>query len=210
MIPPLSLLTLLAQQLLMEGPCDIFAKGGTPCVAAHSVVRAMFAAYDGPLYSVRRLSADLRPENTTFDIKPLNPGGVANAAAQDAYCNVASSAGCTIAAIYDQSSFGNHLRAAPARRGSIDIEVNASADALMLGKKKVYSAYFQPVSDYPNATGGDEHATAVGVGCECRTHVCMFLSVSRLVPASLPYTHRTAITFDLNVPTDHFGLYRPQ
>ncbi len=68
--------------------------------------------------------------------------------------------------IYDQSPFGNHLRVAPARRGSIDLEVNASVDPLMLGGKKVYSAYFQPVSDYPNATGGYEHATAVGVGCK--------------------------------------------
>jgi hypothetical protein len=31
--------------------------------------------------------------------------------------------GCTIAVIYDQSPQGNHLRAAPARRGSIDLEV---------------------------------------------------------------------------------------
>jgi non-reducing end alpha-L-arabinofuranosidase len=163
----LALFPLLLRQPLLEGPCDIFARGGTPCVAAHSVVRAMFAAYDGPLYSVRRLSsADLQPENTTYDIMPLSPGGVADAAAQDAYCNVASSAGCTIATIYDQSSFGNHLRAAPARRGSIDLEVNASADPLLLGGKRVYSAYFQPVSDYPNATGGHEHATAVGVGCK--------------------------------------------
>jgi hypothetical protein len=62
----LSLVPLLLQQSsALEGPCDIFAKGGTPCVAAHSVVRAMFAAYDGPLYSVRRLSADLQPENST-------------------------------------------------------------------------------------------------------------------------------------------------
>ena len=36
-----------------SGPCDIFAKGGTPCVAAHSVVRSMYAAYNGrdPLLS---------------------------------------------------------------------------------------------------------------------------------------------------------------
>jgi hypothetical protein len=147
-----------------EGPCDIFAKGGTPCVAAHSVVRAMYADYDGPLYSVRRVSAEGLPENTTQDIKPLSAGGVADAAAQDSYCNAPSIMGCTIAAIYDQSPMGNHLRAAPARRGSIDLEVNASADPLTLGGKKVYSAYFEPVADYLNATGGHEHATAVGVG----------------------------------------------
>jgi hypothetical protein len=63
MLLPLAALALLQLALLpqlaaalaaAEGPCDIFAKGGTPCVAAHSVVRAMYAAYGGPLYSVRR------------------------------------------------------------------------------------------------------------------------------------------------------------
>ena len=34
--------------------CDILAKAGNPCVAAHSTVRALFADFDGPLYAVRR------------------------------------------------------------------------------------------------------------------------------------------------------------
>src|SRR5579864_7681573 len=38
------------------GPCDIYAAGGTPCVAAHSTTRALYAAYNGPLYQVMRLS----------------------------------------------------------------------------------------------------------------------------------------------------------
>ena len=37
-----------------QGLCDIFATGGTACVAAHSLVRALYAAYDGPLYQVVR------------------------------------------------------------------------------------------------------------------------------------------------------------
>ena len=32
--------------------CDIYAGSGTPCVAAHSTVRALYAAYNGPLYQV--------------------------------------------------------------------------------------------------------------------------------------------------------------
>ena len=35
-------------------PCDIYASGGTPCVAAHSTTRALYASYNGPLYQVRR------------------------------------------------------------------------------------------------------------------------------------------------------------
>src|SRR5690349_4835549 len=38
------------------GPCDIYASGGTPCVAAHSTVRALFGAYSGRLYQVTRAS----------------------------------------------------------------------------------------------------------------------------------------------------------
>src|SRR5215831_9412927 len=39
-----------------QGPCDIYAAGGTPCVAAHSTTRALYASYNGPLYQVMRLS----------------------------------------------------------------------------------------------------------------------------------------------------------
>ena len=35
-----------------EGPCDIYATGGSPCVAAHSSTRALYASYKGPLYQV--------------------------------------------------------------------------------------------------------------------------------------------------------------
>ncbi len=34
------------------GPCDIYGAAGTPCVAAHSVIRALYGAYTGPLYQV--------------------------------------------------------------------------------------------------------------------------------------------------------------
>ena len=39
-----------------SGPCDVYAAGGTPCVAAYSTVRALYSAYNGPLYQVRRVS----------------------------------------------------------------------------------------------------------------------------------------------------------
>src|SRR5258708_19450891 len=42
------------------GPCDIYASGGTPCVAAHTTTRALFGAYSGRLYQVRRASAGAR------------------------------------------------------------------------------------------------------------------------------------------------------
>ena len=30
------------------GPCDIYASAHMPCVAAHSMVRALYATYNGP------------------------------------------------------------------------------------------------------------------------------------------------------------------
>ena len=58
-------------------PCDIYAAAGTPCVAAHSITRALFAAYNGPLYQVKRAS-----DGATANIGVLTAGGYANAAAQ--------------------------------------------------------------------------------------------------------------------------------
>src|SRR5579859_7716062 len=68
-------------QAASQGPCDIYAAGGTPCVAAHSTTRALYAAYSGSLYQVRRSS-----DNATLNIAPVGAGGYANAAAQDSFC----------------------------------------------------------------------------------------------------------------------------
>src|SRR6185437_12110460 len=45
-----------AQNAASVRPCDIYAAGRTPCVAAYSTVRALYRAYQGPLYQVRRVS----------------------------------------------------------------------------------------------------------------------------------------------------------
>src|SRR5205823_9968103 len=79
-------------------PCDIYASAGTPCVAAHSTTRALFSAYSGRLYQVKRWS-----DSTTTDIGTLSAGGYANAAAQDSFC---ANTSCTITQIYDQSGKG--------------------------------------------------------------------------------------------------------
>src|SRR5919206_1695037 len=96
----LAALTLIAAALTMaqqggrnparpQGPCDIYAAAGDPCVAAHSTTRALYASYNGPLYQVLRQS-----DGKTLDIgvvRPASspvadPGGYANAAAQDTFC----------------------------------------------------------------------------------------------------------------------------
>eukprot|EP00041_Stephanoeca_diplocostata_P014509 m.266710 g.266710 ORF g.266710 m.266710 type:complete len:341 (-) comp19721_c0_seq1:247-1269(-) len=120
-----------------EGPCDIYNKGGTPCVAAHSVVRALYSGYDGHLYQVTRTS-----DNTTKDIGVLEAGGFAAAAEQDAFC---ASVTCRITKIYDQSPQGNDLSTAPPGGAARhpDLGVNASRDPLTVGGHDVYSAYFE-------------------------------------------------------------------
>jgi hypothetical protein len=40
----------MAAEAAAGGPCDIYAAGGTPCVAAHSLTRALYSAYSGALY----------------------------------------------------------------------------------------------------------------------------------------------------------------
>jgi hypothetical protein len=93
-----------------EGPCDIYAAGGSPCVAAHSTTRALYASYNGPLYQVLRQS-----DGKTMDIGVVKPsgndgGGYADATAQDAFC---ANTTCWITTLYDQSGHGNNLTQAP-------------------------------------------------------------------------------------------------
>jgi hypothetical protein len=74
-------------------------------VAAHSTVRALYAAYSGALYQVRKA------DGSTKDIPVKTAGGFVDIAVQDAFCNGSS---CTISILYDQSPNGNHLKKAPA------------------------------------------------------------------------------------------------
>ena len=84
------------------GPCDIYQTASTPCAAAHSTVRALYAAYTGPLYQVRKGSS-------TKDI-PLLADGYVDISVQDSFC---SGGTCTISIIYDQSSNKNDLVKSP-------------------------------------------------------------------------------------------------
>src|SRR6185437_12258915 len=125
-----------------QEPCDIYAAAGTPCVAAHSTTRALYAAYTGPLYQVRRAS-----DNATTNISPLSAGGVANAATQDSFC---SGTTCVITEIYDQSGNGNNLTDAPGggAAGGPDGLANATAAPVTVGGHEAYGAYIAPGDGY--------------------------------------------------------------
>jgi len=130
-----------------EGPCDIYAAGGTPCVAAHSSTRALYAAYNGPLYQVMRQS-----DGKTLDIGVVqpsegDPGGYANAAAQDEFC---ANTYCWISVLYDQSEKKNHLVQAPrggfggpAMGGFNNVPLADLAPVTLMGHK-VYGIFIAP------------------------------------------------------------------
>ncbi|GII81888.1 hypothetical protein Sru01_68700 [Sphaerisporangium rufum] len=131
-------------------PCDIYAAGGTPCVAAHSTTRALYAAYSGPLYQVKRSS-----DNATRDIGVLAPGGGADAAAQDSFCTGTT---CLISIIYDQSGRNNRLTQAPpggfsgpAPGGYDNLATATKAPTTVYGRK-AYGVYVDPGVGYRNNT----------------------------------------------------------
>jgi hypothetical protein len=128
-------------------PCDIYASGGTPCEAAYSMTRALFAAYDGPLYQIQRAS-----DSTYLNIGLESTGGLVNSAPQASFCAGTS---CTITELYDQTSNGNNMPisqgtscsgcsggiSGPAANGA-DIGSPAMALPLTVGGQPAYGALF--------------------------------------------------------------------
>ena len=130
-----------------QGPCDVYAKAGDPCVAAHSTTRAMYASYNGPLYQVLRQS-----DGKTLDVGVVQPsgndgGGYADAAKQDAFC---ANTYCWISIIYDQSGKKNDLTQAPrgafsgpATGGNNNLSIADMAPISVVGHK-VYGVFIEP------------------------------------------------------------------
>jgi non-reducing end alpha-L-arabinofuranosidase len=149
-----------------EGPCDIYAAAKTPCVAAHSTTRALYASYNGPLYQVLRQS-----DGKTLDIGVVQPnavdgGGYADAAAQDAFC---ANTHCWIATVYDQSGHKNDLTQAPrggtgspTQMGGFNSVPVADWAPITIMGHKAYGIYIQPGmgirNDNPHRTAVDDQA----------------------------------------------------
>lgn len=130
-------------------PCDIYAAGGTPCVAALSTVRALFASYNGPLYRLIRMS-----DRTTMDINTLTAGGYANAAGQDAFLQNTTG---KVQIIYDQSGNSNNLIRAP--KGCTvpypDSLSSATAQVTIGGGHKTYGLYMSNGDGYRKDTANN-------------------------------------------------------
>ena len=124
------------------GPCDIYAKAGNRCVAAHSTVRALLGAYGGKLYQVRTAGG------ATKDILALTPGGFADGQSQDAFC---AGTTCVITVVYAQSGNGNDLwyQGSTMVPGSTSSSPSkATSEALTLSGHKAYSLYINPGNSY--------------------------------------------------------------
>jgi hypothetical protein len=119
-------------------------------VAAHSTTRALYASYNGPLYQVTRLS-----DNAVKDIGVVqpravpvpDPGGYADAAAQDAFC---ANTTCLISKLYDQSPNHNDLTRAPrggfsgpAMGGANNLPIADMAPITISGHK-AYGVFIEP------------------------------------------------------------------
>lgn len=143
-------------------PCQVLGDAGHECVSAHSTVRVIVPGYAGPLYQVEN-------GNETLDINSV--GGIADAAAHDAFCN----GGCTIKVIYDQSGRGNHLTKAPPGSAKPTPANQAAASNLpvSIGGRSAYGILFRPGQGYRAACNDcpypPEFPSGVPVGDEPQT-----------------------------------------
>jgi hypothetical protein len=135
-----------------QGPCDIYAAAGTPCVSADSTVRALYASYDGPLYQVTRAS-----DGAKRVIRPRAAGGVAKASEQISFCARTT---CRITEIYDQSPRHNDLTVeGTGVQGAADVGAPADALPVTVDGSQVYGVKMSGGMGYRDnaATGTAEN-----------------------------------------------------
>jgi hypothetical protein len=144
-------------------PCDLYEAGGTPCVAAHSTTRALFATYNGPLYQIQRAS-----DHSYLNIGLLSAGGYANGAAQVSFCSGTS---CIITKIYDQTTRHNDMPISsggywkgPGANGA-DVGADAMALPVTAAGHQVYGVKVTPGVGYrlDHAAGAPTGAQPEGI-----------------------------------------------
>ncbi|WP_377267006.1 arabinofuranosidase catalytic domain-containing protein [Peterkaempfera sp. SMS 1(5)a] len=177
-------------------PCDIYGAAGTPCVAAHSTVRALISSYGGPLYRVTRAS-----DGASTDIGLLAAGGYANAAQQDTFCGNTS---CRITKIYDQTSRHNDLTPGPAGTAGMgaDRGADASEIAVTAGGHKVYGVWVSPGVGYRYTgaasgvavNGQPEGAYMVASGTHVGADCCFDYGNAESTPADTGNGHMDAVS----------------
>lgn len=89
------------QGVVPPTPCDVALAAGTPCVAAHSVTRRLYAGYAGFLFRLQRTS-----DNTTLDVGTNSTSHVVDLSGIASFC---ASTVCGYRILYDQSGNSNDL-----------------------------------------------------------------------------------------------------
>jgi nitrite reductase/ring-hydroxylating ferredoxin subunit len=177
-------------------PCDIYGAAGTPCVAAHSTVRALFSSYNGPLYQVTRAS-----DGAASDIGLLSQGGYANAQQQDTFCGNST---CRITKIYDQTSRHNDLFPGPAGTAGTGADRGADASELsvVVGGHKAYGVWTSPDVGYRSkgaasgvaVNGQAEGAYMVASGTHVGSSCCFDYGNAESTPADTGNGHMDAVS----------------
>ncbi|WP_329018935.1 arabinofuranosidase catalytic domain-containing protein [Streptomyces sp. NBC_01601] len=179
-----------------SAPCDIYAAAGTPCVAAHSTVRALFSGYNGPLYRVTRAS-----DGAATDIGLLATGGYADAGRQDTFCGGTT---CRMTKIYDQTSRHNDLNPGPAGTAGMgaDRAADASELAVTAGGHKVYGIWISPGVGYRSTgqasgvavDGQPEGVYMVASGTHVGSACCFDYGNAERTPADTGNGHMDAVS----------------
>ncbi|KAK7973499.1 arabinofuranosidase/B-xylosidase precursor [Apiospora saccharicola] len=108
----LSLLAATSVSLVAAAPCDIYASGGTPCIAAHSTTRALYSAFSGALYQDTFCNGTTCLISVIYDqsgrgnhLTQAPPGGFQGPEA-NGYDNLASAVGAPVTLKGGQKAYG--------------------------------------------------------------------------------------------------------
>jgi len=82
-------------------PCDALAAAGTPCKAAYSLTRALYATYNGNLFQLIRTS-----DSATLNVGVITAGGNVNTSGIAAFCAATT---CSFNSPVDQTGNNNTL-----------------------------------------------------------------------------------------------------
>jgi hypothetical protein len=171
------------------GPCDIYQAGNTPCVAAHSTARALYGAYSGKLYQLRRADKTLK------DINALTPGGYADAATQETFC---AGTKCTISIIYDQSPQKNDLTLTSGGWiGNRAKEADAFGVKIKLNGNTVYGIHVPLSTDRTTGVGYRNNATK-GIATDDQPETMYMVANGKLYSNECCFDYGNATKSSLN------------
>lgn len=148
----------------LQEPCDILATAGTPCVAAYSVTRRMFASYSGYLFELERSSDD-----TTLNVGSSAANGLVNLAPVTTFCALTT---CNFAEIYDQTGSTNSLpQATAADQAPLSYTSFSNGMSLPL-VKTVAGEYYRNRADTTGIPTGNSQITEYMVVSNAASATC--------------------------------------